>query len=322
MLSSQTKDTITAQAMRNLQGRLPSPPGLSVQGIINVSAEELNKLIRPVGFHNVKTKHIKAMAHILCDSFAGDIPDTYEALVGLPGVGPKMAHLCLSVAWGRTEGIGVDVHVHRITNRWAWHRSIHHRRYHHHHPTPNIITTTTTAQKNIPTSSHLKKKKKKEEEKKKKTDENINQKQANVVVDNGDDHQSMDIVSTKNPEETRKCLQTWLPTPLWHEINHLLVGFGQTICLPVGRKCHLCAVASTGFCPAMISSASSSSSSSSVAAGAGVAVDAGDGATGTGDGDGDGADAGGAGAGASASLGPTAFVDPGSGSDQVVTEGS
>lgn len=45
---------------------------------------------------------------------------------------------------------------------------------------------------------------------------------------------------TNTPEETRKSLQTWLPFELWSEVNHLLVGFGQTICLPVGPMCHEC----------------------------------------------------------------------------------
>ncbi len=74
-------------------------------------------MIYVVGFHNNKTKYIKAAALILRDEWAGDIPDTIEGLMSLPGVGPKMAYLCMSAAWGRTEGIGVDVHVHRISNR-------------------------------------------------------------------------------------------------------------------------------------------------------------------------------------------------------------
>jgi endonuclease III len=44
-------------------------------------------------------------------------------LTDLPGVGPKMSHLCMQYAWGKTEGIGVDVHVHRISNRLGWVRS-------------------------------------------------------------------------------------------------------------------------------------------------------------------------------------------------------
>lgn len=45
---------------------------------------------------------------------------------------------------------------------------------------------------------------------------------------------------TPTPEDTRKALQSWLPTDLWSEVNHLMVGFGQTICLPIGPNCEEC----------------------------------------------------------------------------------
>lgn len=182
MLSSQTKDTTNAVAMNRLYTELPAykegaPIGLNLDNILAVDPKLLNELIWVVGFHNNKTKYIKAAAEILRDQWNGDIPDTIEGLMSLPGVGPKMAYLCLSSAWGRTEGIGVDVHVHRITNMWGWHK-------------------------------------------------------------------------TKGPEETRLALQAWLPKELWHEINWLLVGFGQTVCLPVGKRCGICELGMNGLCKA------------------------------------------------------------------------
>lgn len=177
MLSSQTKDQVTFAAIQTLESTLPG--GLCLQALLDVDAERLNELIGKVGFHNNKTKYIKATALILRDQFGGDIPDTVEGLTSLPGVGPKMAYLTLSAAWGRDEGIGVDVHVHRITNLWGWHK-------------------------------------------------------------------------TTNPEDTRKKLELWLPKEKWHEINHLLVGFGQMLCLPVGRKCGDCKLAEEGLCPGAI----------------------------------------------------------------------
>lgn len=182
MLSSQTKDTTNAVVMRRLQTELPpheegAPPGLNLENVLAVAPERLNELIWAVGFHNNKTKYIKQAAEILRDSWGGDIPDSIEGLVSLPGVGPKMAHLCLSSAWGRTEGIGVDVHVHRITNLWGWHK-------------------------------------------------------------------------TKTPEETRLALQAWLPRDRWREINWLLVGLGQTVCAPVGRRCGECNLGLDGLCKA------------------------------------------------------------------------
>lgn len=180
MLSSQTKDTTNAIAMRRLQTDLPAP-GLTLENILAVDPVKLNELIWVVGFHNNKTRYIKAAALILRDQHDDDIPDTIEGLMSLPGVGPKMAYLCLSAAWGRTEGIGVDVHVHRITNLWGWHGK-----------------------------------------------------------------------ETKGPEETRAALESWLPREKWHEINHLLVGFGQTVCLPVGRKCGECSLSERGLCPSAV----------------------------------------------------------------------
>ncbi|EMC99234.1 hypothetical protein BAUCODRAFT_31576 [Baudoinia panamericana UAMH 10762] len=179
MLSSQTKDTVTAVAMRNLQQNLPG--GFCLESLLKVEPEQLNELIGKVGFHNNKTTFIKKVAVILRDQYDGDIPDTIEGLVSLPGVGPKMAYLCMSAAWGRDEGIGVDVHVHRITNLWGWHK-------------------------------------------------------------------------TSTPEQTRAELEAWLPRDKWHDINHLLVGFGQTICVPVGRRCGECDLAKEGLCPSAVAS--------------------------------------------------------------------
>jgi endonuclease-3 len=178
MLSSQTKDASTALAIRQLQTSLPAP-GLTLANILAVPPARLNELIHPVGFHNTKTRAIKATALILRDRFDGDIPATLDGLLSLPGVGPKMAYLCLGAAWGRTEGIGVDVHVHRITNLWGWHR-------------------------------------------------------------------------TKGPEDTRRALQAWLPRNRWAEINPLLVGFGQTTCLPVGRRCGECVLGVGRLCPSAV----------------------------------------------------------------------
>jgi endonuclease III len=92
MMSSQTKDTVTAAAMKNLQTNLPG--GFCLDSLLKVEPEQLNRLIEKVGFHNNKTKFIKAVAVILRDQYEGDIPDTIAGLVSLPGVGPKMAYLC------------------------------------------------------------------------------------------------------------------------------------------------------------------------------------------------------------------------------------
>lgn len=63
---------------------------------------------------------MKKATKICQEKYGGDIPPTVEELVSLPGVGPKMAHITMNVAWGQVTGIGVDTHVHRICNRLGW----------------------------------------------------------------------------------------------------------------------------------------------------------------------------------------------------------
>jgi endonuclease-3 len=67
-----------------------------------------------------KVVFIKRTSQILKERYAGDIPDSVEGLCGLPGVGPKMAHLTMRCAWHTVTGIGVDTHVHRLSNRLGW----------------------------------------------------------------------------------------------------------------------------------------------------------------------------------------------------------
>ncbi|GBP29228.1 hypothetical protein EVAR_20591_1 [Eumeta japonica] len=193
MLSSQTKDQVTFAAMERLRAH-----GLTVENVLAMSDEQLGKLIYPVGFWKTKVKYIKKTTQILKEQYNGDIPDTVEKLCKLTGVGPKMAHICMKVAWKKVTGIGiyiitvrglslgfmesylngrvqrvnmngVDTHVHRISNRIGWVKN-----------------------------------------------------------------------QTNNPEETRKALESWLPQDLWSKVNNLMVGFGQTICLPIGPHCHEC----------------------------------------------------------------------------------
>lgn len=117
--------------------------GLTPQSMVDIKDSELEKLLHPVSFYKTKAKHIKQTAKILIDNYESDIPNTIKDLVKLPGivnmtfinfthrckhrcidlftgVGPKMAHILMRVAWGIVTGIGVDTHVHRIANRLKW----------------------------------------------------------------------------------------------------------------------------------------------------------------------------------------------------------
>lgn len=118
MLSAQTKDTVTSAAVIKLQQELPG--GLTLSSILQIDEQVLDDMIKTVGFHTKKAAYIKKTAQILRDQYSGDIPDTIDGLTSLPGVGPKMGYLTLQVAWNKNLGIGVDVHVHRISNRLGW----------------------------------------------------------------------------------------------------------------------------------------------------------------------------------------------------------
>ena len=115
MLSSQTKDGVVGDTMRALQQH-----GLTVDNISATSAEELNKIIHKVGFHNNKTKYIKQVVEVLKEEYQGDIPPSAEEMMQLSGVGPKMAFIVENVAWGKSTGIGVDTHMHRMFNELKW----------------------------------------------------------------------------------------------------------------------------------------------------------------------------------------------------------
>ncbi|MGZ6242568.1 MAG: endonuclease III domain-containing protein, partial [Candidatus Binataceae bacterium] len=70
------------------------------------------------GYFRAKAKTLIALGHALSDRFGGEVPDTLEELVTLPGVGRKTANLVVTQAYGK-PGICVDTHVHRISNRWG-----------------------------------------------------------------------------------------------------------------------------------------------------------------------------------------------------------
>ncbi|KAG0717934.1 Endonuclease III-like protein 1 [Chionoecetes opilio] len=115
MLSSQTRDQVTHGAMTKLRHH-----GLTPDNLLATPDATLGDLIYPVGFWKKKVVYIKKTCEILQREYGGDIPATVKDMCRLPGVGPKMAHLCMDIGWGELTGIGVDTHVHRISNRLGW----------------------------------------------------------------------------------------------------------------------------------------------------------------------------------------------------------
>src|SRR5262249_14258465 len=83
---------------------------------------EVEKVIGSLGFFRQKTKSIVGLAKRLVEHHGGEVPQTLAELVKLPGVGRKTANVVLGVAFGAPEGVVVDTHVQRISQRLGWTR--------------------------------------------------------------------------------------------------------------------------------------------------------------------------------------------------------
>ena len=97
MLSSQTKDEVTDAAVIKLRQALGGT--ITVEALIDAEESVIAESIAKVGFWRRKTGYIKQAAIQLRDEFDSDVPKTVDELCSLPGVGPKMAFLCLQAAW-------------------------------------------------------------------------------------------------------------------------------------------------------------------------------------------------------------------------------
>lgn len=118
IISIRTYDEVTLPVSKKLFERARTP-----EEMIKLSYEELDALISPSTFHERKASQILAIAQRVHDEYGGDIPCEPEVLMSFSGVGPKCAHLVLGIACGEPF-ISVDVHVHRVTNRWGYVRTI------------------------------------------------------------------------------------------------------------------------------------------------------------------------------------------------------
>jgi endonuclease-3 len=114
ILSLRTKDEVTLRCSKTLLAKAPTP-----EKLLALREEAVAKLAYPAGFYRTKAANLKKIAAILLDQYEGKVPSDLETLLGLPGVGRKTANLVLIEAFNK-EGICVDVHVHRISNRTGW----------------------------------------------------------------------------------------------------------------------------------------------------------------------------------------------------------
>jgi endonuclease-3 len=114
ILSIRTRDEVSLPTSLALLRHASTPEAMS-----RLTPEQIDALIHPVTFHEPKARQLHAIAVRTVKEFNGQLPCDARVLQSFKGVGPKCAHLALGIACGH-EAISVDIHVHRVTNRWGY----------------------------------------------------------------------------------------------------------------------------------------------------------------------------------------------------------
>jgi len=114
ILSLRTKDEVTTAAARRIFKKARTP-----EALVKLDEETIRQLIYPVGFYPTKATRLREISRILLEQFDGNVPDSIDELLKLPGVGRKTANLVL-VEGFKKDAICVDTHVHRISNRLGY----------------------------------------------------------------------------------------------------------------------------------------------------------------------------------------------------------
>lgn len=89
----------------------------TVQDYAEASVEDIDRLVAKVNFHRNKAKNIVAAARMIMSDYGGTVPDTMESLDALPGVARKTANVILGSVFGKPEGIVIDTHGIRLSNK-------------------------------------------------------------------------------------------------------------------------------------------------------------------------------------------------------------
>ncbi|UCC21248.1 MAG: endonuclease III [Promethearchaeota archaeon] len=114
ILSARTKDANTRMATNKLFAKYKTPKALA-----DANIEEIEQLVKCSGFFKVKAARIKEVSKELIENFNSKVPENYDDLINLPGVGSKTANCVLVYAF-KIPAIPVDVHINRIVNRLGW----------------------------------------------------------------------------------------------------------------------------------------------------------------------------------------------------------
>ena len=114
MISIRTYDEVSLPTARKLFARARTPKQIS-----QLTVAQIDALINTSTFHERKAAQIHELATRIMDEYDGNLPCEREILLSFSGVGPKCANLVLGIACGQLY-ISVDIHVHRVTNRWGY----------------------------------------------------------------------------------------------------------------------------------------------------------------------------------------------------------
>jgi endonuclease-3 len=117
VLSAQTTDVAVNRITPELFSAYPDAASLA-----SAPREKVEKILNRMGMFRQKAKNIIGLAQKLCEKFQGEVPRSLAELIELPGVGRKTANVVLGVAWNTPEGVVVDTHVQRISQRLGWTR--------------------------------------------------------------------------------------------------------------------------------------------------------------------------------------------------------
>jgi endonuclease-3 len=112
ILSAQSRDELINKVTPGLFKKYPS-----VEAFAAASQSELEKDVHSTGFFRTKARSLIAASKKIVEDFGGRLPETMEELITLPGVARKTANIVLSSAFGKAEGIAVDTHVRRLSQR-------------------------------------------------------------------------------------------------------------------------------------------------------------------------------------------------------------
>jgi endonuclease-3 len=118
VLSAQSTDVAVNRVTPELFRRWPSPQALAAAKL-----EDVQEVLQSLGMFRQKSKNIVGLSARLVGQFDGEVPRSLDELVSLPGVGRKTANVVLGVAFGAPEGVVVDTHVQRISQRLGWTKS-------------------------------------------------------------------------------------------------------------------------------------------------------------------------------------------------------